>query len=335
MNGFLVPLLGALLATNPVTQVSNLVARTTGVILPVIDPNDPVERELRQLMEEDDNATADVDRWLRENDAEVAKGNLGSPTLNLRTDDRLKAVEKAYENFVRRHPEHARARLAYGSFLNDTGRTDEALEQWEKSRDLDPRNPAVWNNLAEVYVHRSPVTNIFVYLGKATELAPREPVYYRNLATAVSLYRLDAAEFYHLADDQAVLRRALELYRKAREYDPANLPLATDLAQTYYFVKPVPTTDPQQAEEARRQVFEEGMAAWRDAEKVAKDEVERQGIYLHLARYCRTYGRVGEAREWLLRVDKPEFQELKKRLTRSLDTPPPDAKPAPSQPVAD
>jgi tetratricopeptide (TPR) repeat protein len=221
--------------------------------------------------------------------------------------------------------------MAYGSFLNDTGRPDEALEQWEKSRDLDPKNPAVWNNLAEVYVHRPPVTNIFAYLGKAIELAPREALYLRNLAAAVSLYRADAAEFYQLPDDQAVLRRALELYRKAREYDPANLPLATDLAQTFYFMKPTPAPDPQKEAEARRQLLEEGLTAWRDAEKTARDDVERQGIYLHMARYCGMYGKYAEGRDWLLRVDKPEFQELKKRIARSLDEREMNKKPNPAK----
>ena len=315
MNGFLISLLGAMLATNQVTQVSNVVARTTGLALPVVDPTDPAERALRAVMEQDDEAIADAERWITEDQKQMAAGSPASATLDLRMQERFEGVIKTYDEFLVRHPKHVRGRLAYGSFLNELGRTDEARAQWEKASELDPQNPAAWNNLASLYVHRPPVTNIFVYLGKAADLNPREPVYLRNLADAISLYRKDAREFYGLPDDTAVVRRSMELYRKALELDPTNLFLATDLAQTYYYflLKPTATlpVDPKLVDEA--------LEAWRAAERIARDEVQRQGLYLHMARVCGTQGRYSEARRHLAQVDKPEFEESKKRLARSVD----------------
>ncbi|MHB1308966.1 MAG: tetratricopeptide repeat protein, partial [Limisphaerales bacterium] len=132
MNGFLISLLGAMLATNQVTQVSNVVARTTGISLPVVDPTDPAERALRVAMEQDDAAIADAERWINEDQQQTATGAPASATLDLRLQERFENVIKTYDEFLVRHPKHVRGRLAYGSFLNEIGRTDDALAQWEK-----------------------------------------------------------------------------------------------------------------------------------------------------------------------------------------------------------
>jgi len=49
------------MATNQPTAVSNLVMQTTGVAVKVANANDPVERELDQILEQDDAAQAEVD----------------------------------------------------------------------------------------------------------------------------------------------------------------------------------------------------------------------------------------------------------------------------------
>ena len=54
------------MATNQPAAVSNFVARTTGISLAVADPNDPVEKEYKKLLELDDVAQEQVDKWIRE-----------------------------------------------------------------------------------------------------------------------------------------------------------------------------------------------------------------------------------------------------------------------------
>ena len=76
--------------------------------------------------------------------------------LNRRIRDRFEPIRKAYDDFITRHPNHARARIAYGSFLNDIDDEDGAHDQWEKALELDPKDPAVWNNLANFYGHIGP-----------------------------------------------------------------------------------------------------------------------------------------------------------------------------------
>jgi tetratricopeptide (TPR) repeat protein len=313
-------LLGSLLATNPVLAASNVVAKTTGISVPVVDPNDPVERAFQKILEDDDAAQTEVDQWIREEQAFQEQGAAKpAGTLNARIEQRFEGVVRAYDDFLLRHPNHARARLAYGSFLNDTGEDYEAMRQWEKAREADPRNPAAWNNLADYYSHRGPVRKAFEYLEKAIELNPKEPVYYHNLGTVVFLFRKDAKEHYGTEDEQAIFRKALELYRQGLKLNPQNLPLATDLAQVYYYLKPAATPDPRPEPEAKQRLIDEALAAWDVAWQAAHTEVEKQGVLVHKARVCLSSGRFAQARTHLGAVTDPALEGLKRRLLRNLE----------------
>jgi len=305
MDSFLIGLLSALVATNQPVAVSNFVARTTGISVTVPSPNGPVEKEYQKLLETDDAAQEEVDRWIRDETAFREKGaGLPDATLRARIEQRLKAVRDAYEGFLRNHPDHARAHLAYGSFLMETHEDEEAVNQMEKARELDPKNPAAWNNLANYYGHRSPVKKAFEYYAKAIELNPNEPVYYQNLATTVFLFRPDAMAFYKI-DEPQVFDKALDLYRKALKLDPDNFVLASDYAQTYYGIRPMRTGD--------------AIAAWESALKIAPDDKEREGVYIHLARIKLHAERFQEVHRLLNNVTNEMYASLKNRLLRNLE----------------
>ena len=65
MNGLLIGLLGALLATNQPQAVSNLIQQNTAISVHIPNPNDPAEKALDRLMAEDDAAMAEVEKWTR------------------------------------------------------------------------------------------------------------------------------------------------------------------------------------------------------------------------------------------------------------------------------
>jgi tetratricopeptide (TPR) repeat protein len=305
VNNLLVGLLSALVSTNPPVAVSNFVAQTSGISVRIPDANDPMEREYRKLLEADDEAQEEVDKWIRDNEASREQAaRLPDATLRSRVRQRLEVARKAYDDFLQRHPDHARARLAYGSFLMDIGEDADAARQMERSRELDPKNPAAWNNLANYYGHRSPVEKSFEYYAKAIELSPDEPVYYQNLATTVFLFRPAAMEFYQI-NEQQVFDRALELYRKAMKLDSDNFVLASDYAVSYYGIRPWRHDD--------------AIAAWEGALKIAPGDEEREGVYVHLARVKLDAGRFDEARNHLNNVTNAMYEALKKRLTRNLE----------------
>jgi tetratricopeptide (TPR) repeat protein len=292
--------------------VGQLPAATDLAIVPTNPPpattpgaDDSVEKEYKQIMEADDAAQAEVDQWIRDNDAAVARG-AGVPAADLRRRirDRFAPIRTAYEDFIQRHPDHARARVAFGSFLNDIQDEEGAQEQWEKALALNPKDPAVLNNLANLYGHIGPVKKSFEYYAKAIELNPREPVYYNNFGTTVFLFRKDAMEFYSITEQQ-VYDKALELYNKALKLDPTNFPLASDVAQTYYGIKPLR--------------LEDALKAWTNTLALAHDEVEREGVYLHFARLKLQADRFPEVHAHLAAITNEMYAVLKNRLSHNLD----------------
>jgi len=274
--------------------------------LPVVSPTteDRIEQAYEKLLEDDDAAQEEVDQWIRADVSNREKnGGGGDVTLKARVKQRLEPVRAAYEDFLKRHPGHTRARLAYGSFLGDIGEEDEALKQMEKAREIDPKNPAAWNNLGNHYGHLGPVQKAFEYYTKAIELNPNESVYYQNLAATVFVFRPDATNFYRCTEPE-VFDRSLELYRKALKLAPANFVLASDYAMSFYGIKPARS--------------EEALTAWRAALAIAPNAVEREGVRIHLARIEIGAGRFEEARRHLEEVKNPVYDDLKQRVLRNL-----------------
>ena len=269
MSDLTIGLLSALLATNQPQAVSNLVQQQTGLSVPLVEVNDPVEKQLRDLMIADDDAMAEVNDWISTNT--IARTNTPALTaFNQRISARFDVVKHGYDSFLRNHPDSARGFLAYGSFLNDIGDEDGAHVQYENSKQLDPT----------------------------------EPVYYQNFATTVYLYRKDAREFYGI-NEQQVFDKALGLYRQAMKLAPDNLVLATDYAESYYGIRPLRTND--------------ALAAWTNCLNLAKDDNEREGVLIHLARVKISAGFYDEAQAQLDAVTNRAFADMRTRLIRSLN----------------
>lgn len=265
-----------------------------------------IEHEFKAIMEADDDAQAEVDKWIRDNDAFAAKGAAMPPAeLRRRILTRFEPVRKAYEDFLKRHPNHVEARIAYASFLGDLKDEQSAEEQLEKALALDTNNPAIYNNLANIYGHIGPVKKAFEYYDRALQLNPLEPVYYQNLGTTVYLFRTDAKEYYHI-NEQQVFDKTFLLYSNAMRLDPMNFPLASDVAQTYYGLRPIPT--------------DRALRAWTNALSIAHDEIEREGVFIHFARLKLLTGRFAEAQAHLDAITNTMYAELKARLERNLHT---------------
>jgi tetratricopeptide (TPR) repeat protein len=302
MNRLLIGLVGVWLLT--ALPVLGTGAREQDLSDDISNTSTNEDQALDKVMEDDDAALDEVNLWIQENNAYVAKGaGETKAQLNQRILARLKTVREGYAGFLKNYPKSARGYLAYGSFLNDIGEEDSARDQYERSRELDPTNPASWNDLANYYGENGPTTNAFAYYARATELDPTESVYYENWATTVYLYRPDARRFYGITESQ-VFDKALALYQKAVQLDPTNFTLMTDYAESYYGIRPLRTND--------------ALEAWTNALKIASDDVEREGVYIHLARIKISAGRYAEAQAQLDEVTNSTYNDLKRRLQRNL-----------------
>lgn len=326
MSDLLLGALSLLLATNQPAAVSSYVADRLAPFsalagVPVVDPNDPVELEFQALLKADDAAEVEMDRVL-------AKGPPADPS---RTDslaarreaarrqllEIINGVRAQYEQFLKRHPDHVRGRLAYADHLDNHGDDIEVIEQLEIALRLDPKNAVVWNNYAGHFAHVGPITNAFHAYEQALALRPYEPLYHYNYGTVVFLYRADAQQYFK-CDESAVFERALDHYRESRRLAPRNFRYAFDYAQTFYGVKPEPAATPDGRAAAELRLAERALTAWREALEIADNEADREGIFLHFARWQIKVGRWDEARASLAKVTRPEHAELKRRLDRNL-----------------
>ena len=305
-------LLGALLALNAAAADTNLVAPTNAASP---GTNDPVEEAYQKILEHDDLAIADVTDMIQSNTDLTAKGQGMTPDgLQAYIQKKVGPVRQEYVDFLREHPNHVQAHIAYGSFLDDIKDEDGAKSEYEIAVKLDPKNPAAWNNLANSIGHTGPVSNMFLYYGKAIELNPQEPVYYENLATCVYLYRVDGRAYYHFTNDQQIFDMSLDLYQKAFKLAPNDFALATEIGQTYYGISPVRTDD--------------ALNAWTNALKLAKTDLEKQGVYVHLARFKLNAGRFAESHADIDKVNDPDLAELKNRILHNLALRESEGKPA-------
>jgi cytochrome c-type biogenesis protein CcmH/NrfG len=102
-----------------------------------------------------------------------------------------------------------------------------------------------------------------------------------------------------------VFDKSLELYRKAIKLAPDDFVLFSDYAETYYGTNPPRWKD--------------GLEAWTEALNVAHDDVEREGVYVHLARINIKLGHFDDARVRLNGLTNEMYAHFKKILTRNLD----------------
>ena len=279
-----------LLARGQQTNVVSAVPGTNGAAV-----LDAVEVQYRSLVAADALALAEVEQWVQGG---------GGAALRKRIDERFAGVARAYEGFLKQHPDHARARVAFGNFLNESGDEVAATGQWEKALVSDPKDAEIWNNLANVFGHRGPAKKAFEYYAKAVELAPNEATYYQNFATTMFLFRKDAREFYHITEAE-VFDRALHLYRQAIALEPDNYELAMDVAQCYYSVKP-----PRLAE---------AVTAWNYALQIAPNNLQRENAHIHLARFKMREGLFQEARQHLGVITNAFNETVRVRVLRDLE----------------
>jgi tetratricopeptide (TPR) repeat protein len=252
-----------------------------------------VDTEYRQLLVEDD-------RFLEH--MEKLSGSRSRLTQSM-LHAKARRVEAGYRKFLSEYPGHVRAMVAYGSFLRDFQRDDEALGWWNKATAVDPNCAAAFNDIAELYGSTGRAAEALRLHQKAYELAPTEPVYRFNWANTCILYRKDAQKVYGWDTDE-IFRRSLEQMRKARDLAPENFEFARGYAESFFLMK---NPDWQQM-----------YAAWQYCLGQPLQAADLQLVYGHLARVSMHLKRFDEARSWLAKMDAPDVQTVRTTLERNL-----------------
>ncbi len=290
-------------------------AATNGIASPLTDP---LEAEFQRLLKLDDAAHEAAQGIVDQ--ASAVTDPLTAPlplTTRARIDEKIRPVREAYEEFLKHHPDHARSRMAFASFLNDTGNEVESIEQYEKAKVLNPKDPAAWNNLGNLYAHVGPVEKAFPHYEEAVRLKPDESLYLHNFGTLLFLFRKDAARFYHV-EEAAIFTRGIDLYRKAIALNPKDFTLASDVAQTYYGIPRPAGKSPEEAQAEETRLITTALQSWTNVFHLAPGDTEREGVRLHLVRWNIRASRFDDAKTHLNAITNAAYLEVKKRLELDL-----------------
>jgi tetratricopeptide (TPR) repeat protein len=227
---------------------------------------------------------------------------------------KLKRLDADYRSFLEQHPRYAPAMVAYGGFLDDTGREKEAVVWWKKAIEADPRCAAAYNNLAVEYGEDGRPGDALRLHQQAYELDTNNPVFHYNWATTCILYRKDARDVYGWDTDE-IFRHSLEQFRIARDLAPREFEYARAYAESFFMMK-----DPD---------WREAHAAWAFCLGQPLQPREQQGVYGQLARVCLHQAHYDEARQWITKLDAPDFQPMRRALERKLAAATPTSQPPP------
>ncbi len=233
-------------------------------------------------------------QWRRARDNPSALDRLW---LGLRT----RRVESAYRRFLRRHPAHTRARVAFGNFLVDDDREAAAVREWEAALAADPNSAVAHNNVGQHLLHRGEIGEGLRYLERAMELEPQSAVYYYTWASAMFAYRQDTKAQYGWGTDE-ITERALAAFRKARDLAPRDFTYSNAYAEMFYFT-PQPN-------------WEEAYEAWRFCLDQPLAELDRERTCGRLARVCMHLRRFDEAARWLAEMKSEQSRGFRDALER-------------------
>jgi|TARA_B100001971_G_C18233662_1_gene565622 tetratricopeptide (TPR) repeat protein len=269
----------------------------------------PDER-LKKILTADNIAIAEIAGWIEKN-RKVLRANVGEREyLTFRIRKRLDIIRQMYTSFLKDHPKHSKARVAYGSFLTHIDNRRGALGQWKKALADDPSNAAALNNIAthlgaiaiqnNIHTH---IPEAFQSLEKAITLSPKETLYRHNFATALSLFQLDAMNHYNITAEE-VTKRALVELEKCMELAPDNFEIAADRAETFLDIKPLP----------RKRALE----AWENARNRAEQRIQLDWVNLQIAIVHLETNHLDEAKKYLALVSKDSFQKLAHDLRTAL-----------------
>ncbi len=213
----------------------------------------------------------------------------------------LQKVGEVYAALVQKYPRDPNVREAYGAFLWQSDQRAQALEQWFAGENIDPKNDAIAFRLGDAYLTFGDVKKAVSYLMRASELAPKNARHHFDLGNALYLFRHALIDV-QMPSDDAVALRAMEEFHTAANLEPFNIEFAKAYADAFYTVHAPDWLLAQQA--------------WKHFLEISPD---KDFAYTNLARVSLKMGHTSEARDFLQRITRKDFERVKDRLTEQLE----------------
>lgn len=223
----------------------------------------------------------------------------------------INGVEAKFQGFLTGDPTHVRGMTAFGNFLEEIGKQEEASVWWSKAATLSAKNPNLLNNLANYYGHNGEATRAIKLYEESIRLNPNEAVYHFNLGNMYYLFRKESTQVHGWDVDQ-LFRESLNQFRIARDLEPNNFEFATAYAETFYGVNFL----------TQRIGWEEALEAWQYCLKMKLDAGQKDYVKVHLVRLNLYTGNPLEAAKSASEIKSEELRRVAKHLLNKMFGPP-------------
>jgi tetratricopeptide (TPR) repeat protein len=228
-----------------------------------------------------------------------------SPVREFNTTQQINHLCKSFETFLIRYPAHDQAMNVYGTFLDEIGDGQKAVEWWERAVEFSRQNPQLLNNLANYYGHNGRAQEAIRLYEEAVKLDPQEPVYHFNLGNMYYLFRKETHEIHGWNLDDT-FRNSLTHFKQARELSPGNVEYAVSYAETYYGVKFL----------SKKFEWEDAEAAWLHCLNLNKHPEFKDSVRVHLVRINSYQGDSLRALEWYGQIESRNSRQIAWQIMR-------------------
>jgi tetratricopeptide (TPR) repeat protein len=175
----------------------------------------------------------------------------------------------------------------------------------EKACRESPDSIALHSQLADICEELGLYQDAFRCREKLIELESESPTHYRDFASILSTFRVDAAAYFKCHTDE-IPARVAELYRAAALRAPTDESLAREFAMSFYSFG--------------GDFKSEAVSAWKHTLDIATNEQAGKEAHLHMARWLTKSGEYSRARRHLQRADGLQNIQLIALTEKSLAT---------------
>lgn len=212
-------------------------------------------------------------------------------------------IARSYDAYLADNPDDLQARILYGKFLVRLDQPESAIRQFLYVDREDPTIAVVKQQIGNYLAENGRYMAALPYFLNAIFLNPDEPIYPYQLGTLIYEFRP------HYLYDGFFSRRALDremqsAFARAARLDPESFPFQLRYAESFYDVE-----NPD---------WEAALLQWREAEKRAPTDFDRQFVRLHQARVLHFLGRSGEATRIAKSVTEDQLQFTRKELLAAI-----------------
>ena len=217
---------------------------------------------------------------------------------------RLIAVHTEYASLLAKNPENPAVIAAYGLYLAQIDKGDDALRLLLKADSLDPTIAQVKNQLGNYMIEQANFQLAMPYYLAAIRLIPTEPLYHYQLANLLYYFTEEIVQHEILARE-TVEDQMFKAFKSAAELAPDNMAYQYRYAEAFY---DYPLAD-----------LEEALSVWDGIFQRVEDERDKQIILLQQANCHLKLGHFEEASLLLDQVDDPYLDTNKMKLLKEIE----------------